>query len=242
MSMKYGQVLALVILAPALLTAQTPAFEAASIKSLPPALDGSIHIHMSDDDKMVNYTSVGLKDVLAYAYGVPKDRISGPGWLDSEMYAIVAKVPAGVSGKQIPAMLQTLLQERFGLMLHRESKDIPVFALMQVKGGTKLKSADEVTGCHGTGDSKGRVLTCQSNVAQFANWLSRQAGRQVIDKTQLEGIFRFELQWIPDAPEDPPNTTLFEALNKQLGLRLEGQHAPGEFLVVDSANRVPTEN
>jgi uncharacterized protein (TIGR03435 family) len=64
----------------------------------------------------------------------------------------------------------------------------------------------------------------------------------VIDKTQLEGAFEIKMQWVPDAPDDPPNTALFEALNRQLGLRLEGQRAPGEFVVVDSANKVPTEN
>ena len=128
-------VLALIMCAPSILTGQPLTFEAASIKALPPAADGGVHIHMSDDDKMVNYSSVGLKDVMAYAYGVGKDQISGPSWLDSDMYAIVAKVPAGVSGKQIPAMLQTLLRERFGMVIHRESKDVPVFALLEAKGG-----------------------------------------------------------------------------------------------------------
>jgi uncharacterized protein (TIGR03435 family) len=64
----------------------------------------------------------------------------------------------------------------------------------------------------------------------------------VIDKTQLEGAFAINMNWLPDAPDDPPNRALFEALNKQLGPRLEGQHAPLDFIVVDSANRVPTEN
>jgi len=228
--------------AASVLTAQTLAFEAASIKSLPPALDGSIHIHMNGDDSVLNYSSVGLKDVMAFAYGVGKDRISGPAWLDSEMYAIVAKVPAGVSGKQIPAMLQTLLRERFGLVIHRESKEVPVFALLQAKGGAKLKASAEVTGCRGSGDSKGYILACRASLPRFADWLSGKTGRPVIDRTLLEGTFEINMQWVPDAPDDLPNTALFEALNKQLGLRLEGQHAPGEFIVVDSANRVPTEN
>jgi uncharacterized protein (TIGR03435 family) len=232
----------LMMCAASVLRAQTPAFEAASIKPLPPAADGGVHIHMSDDDKMVNYSSVGLKDVMAYAYGVGKDQISGPAWLDNDMYAIVAKVPAGVSGKQIPAMLETLLRERFGMVIHRESRDVAVFALLEAKGGAKLKVADGATGCHGTGDSKGYILACQTSLAHFADWLSRQTGRPVIDKTQLDGPFAINMDWLPDAPDDPPNTALFEALNKQLGLRLEGQHAPREFIVVDSANRVPTEN
>ena len=232
----------LMVCAASVLTAQTPTFEAASIKPLPPAADGGVHIHMSDDDKMVNYSSVVLKEVIAYAYGVRPDQVSGPAWLESDMYSIVAKVPSGASGNQIPAMLQTLLSERFSLVFHRESKEVPVFALLQAKGGSKLKVADQTTGCHGTGDSKGRKLVCQTSLAHFADWLSRQTGRPVIDKTQLEGAFAIDMDWLPDAPDDAPNTALFEALNRQLGLRLEGQHAPREFIVVDSANKVPVEN
>jgi uncharacterized protein (TIGR03435 family) len=224
------------------LTGQTLTFEAAAIKPLPPAADGGVHIHMSDDDKMVNYSSVVLTEVIACAYGVRKDQISGPAWLDSDMYSIVAKVPSGATGKQIPAMLQALLSERFSLVFHRESKETPVFALLEAKGGAKLKVTDVATGCHGTGDSKGRKLVCQTTLAHFADWLSRQTGRPVIDKTQLEGAFAIDMDWLPDAPDDPPNTALVEALNRQLGLRLEGQHAPREFIVVDSANKVPTEN
>jgi uncharacterized protein (TIGR03435 family) len=79
-------------------------------------------------------------------------------------------------------------------------------------------------------------------MSQLAATLSRRLDRPVIDKTLLEGVFEINMQYPRDAPDDAPGTSLFEALSGQLGLKLEAQHAPGEFLIVDSANRVPTEN
>src|ERR1700722_18694563 len=122
------------------LMAQGPVFEAASIKSLPPEARG--HVHMSSDRNIINYSSAGLKDMISEAYGIGKDRISGPAWLDNEMYAVNARVPDGASANQIPEMLQALLKDRFSVVIHRESREVSVLALVVAKGGPKMKRVD----------------------------------------------------------------------------------------------------
>jgi uncharacterized protein (TIGR03435 family) len=238
--------LALVFALPDAVCAQVPApaktFEAAAVTSIPPSADGTIHTHMNSDGGLVNYSNVGLKDVLAMAYGVSKDRLAGPAWLDSERYSVSARLPAGTTQADIPEMLQTLLRDRFGLTLHHETRERPVFALVVANGGAKLQAIDSATGCDGEGDDIGHVLACRDTVARLAEALSRYAGRPVIDQTHLPGVFEMKLQWLRDAPDDPVAATLMEALPKQLGFRLEAQKAPGDFIVVDSANQVPTDN
>ncbi len=220
--------------------AQPPVFEAAAIKSLPPEALG--HVHMNSDGNIVNYSSAGLKDMIAVAYRIGKDRISGPAWLDSEMYAVNARVPDGASQGQVPEMLQALLRDRFGLVVHRESKEMPVLVLVVAKGGPKMKAAEGVTGCSDNGNDKGNVLACHSAISNLLPVLSGRMRSPVIDKTGLNGVYEINMQWDRDAPDDPPGTSLLEALPKQLGLRLESQKGPVEILIVDSANRVPTPN
>jgi len=234
------QLVPLLVTFSAALCAQGPVFEAAAIKSLPPEALG--HVNMHSDGNIINYSSAGLKDIISAAYRIGKDRISGPGWLDSAMYAVTARVPEGASQKEIPEMLQALLRDRFGVVLHRESKDMPVLALVVAKGGPKMKAADKATGCNSDGDANGTVLSCESDLAQFVTVLSRQMRGTVINKTGLNGVFEIRMQWDRDAPDDPPGTSLLEALPKQLGLKLESQHAPVDVIVVDSANRIPTAN
>jgi len=131
-------------------TAQnSPSFEVASVKPAAPIAGNGIRIMMrggpgSSDPGQITYSNVTLKDVLTNAYGVKRFQISGPGWLDSERYDIVAKLPRGATKAQFMAMLQNLLAERFKLALHWEKKDLPMYALVVAKNGPKLKeSVDE---------------------------------------------------------------------------------------------------
>jgi uncharacterized protein (TIGR03435 family) len=128
-------------------TEGTPAFEVASIKpAAPPASAGMFRVMMrggpgSADPGQLTYTNVTLKNVLVNAYGVKGYQISGPSWLDSERYDIVAKIPQGATKEQFMLMLQNLLAERFKLTLHREKKDLPMYALVVGKGGPKMKES-----------------------------------------------------------------------------------------------------
>jgi uncharacterized protein (TIGR03435 family) len=105
------------------------AFEVVSIKPSPLQALGRTSTSMSTDQGRLTYTNVTLNDVIAQAYHVQHMQISGPEWMDSERFDIVAKIPDGVPGSQVPLMLQTLLSERFLLKLHIEKKEMTVYLL-----------------------------------------------------------------------------------------------------------------
>src|SRR3954451_10262547 len=112
-----------------------PTFEVASVKPAPPQSGHMFRIGMSGgpgtpDPGRINFENVSLKNVIMRAYNVKGYQISGPSWLDSERFDITAKVPAGATKEQFQLMLQNLLAERFKLQLHRESKQMPVYALV----------------------------------------------------------------------------------------------------------------
>ena len=222
-------------------------FEVASINSsslstAAQANAGQVNVGVQIDGAQVHCANLSLTEYIRAAYRVKEYQVVGPDWLASERFDVSAKLPAGAKREQVPEMLQTLLRDRFGLPLHHETRERPVFALVVANGGAKLQAIDSATGCDGEGDDIGHVLACRDTVARLAEALSRYAGRPVIDQTHLPGVFEMKLQWLRDAPDDPVAATLMEALPKQLGFRLEAQKAPGDFIVVDSANQVPTDN
>jgi uncharacterized protein (TIGR03435 family) len=126
--------------------AESPTFEVASVKPAEPQSAGMIRIRMSGgpgtpDPGQLTYTNVSLKNILMNAYAVKGYQLSGPKWLDSERFDIVAKVPMGTTKEQFRLMLQNLLAERFKLVLHHETKELPMYALVVGKRGAKLKES-----------------------------------------------------------------------------------------------------
>jgi uncharacterized protein (TIGR03435 family) len=128
----------------------SPTFEVASVKPAAPITGNRISVMMrggpgTPDPGQITYNNVTLKNVLMNAYDVKGFQISGPDWLDSARYDIVAKVPQGATKAQFRLMLQNLLAERFKLTLHREKKELPMYALVVGKNGPKMKeSVDDV--------------------------------------------------------------------------------------------------
>ncbi len=134
--------------------AQTkPAFEVATIKPAP-ALDaaklaatlqagGKMPIGANVDALRAEYLYLDLKSLMTYAYGVKPYQITGPDWMATTRFDIVAKMPEGAKKEDAPKMLQTLLEDRFKLAVHRSSAEHPVLALVVGKGGPKLKASAE---------------------------------------------------------------------------------------------------
>lgn len=89
----------------------------------------------------VDYACISLTGLVGYAFGIPQSRISGPDWMMTQTFDVVAKLPAGASESQVPEMFQTLLADRFKLAIHRENKEQPVYAVLVAKSGLKLKPA-----------------------------------------------------------------------------------------------------
>jgi uncharacterized protein (TIGR03435 family) len=123
------------------------AFEVATVRPSAP-LDmaamraGKAHIGTKIDAARVDIGSASLFRLICAAYGVRPYQVTGPEWLKTTMFDIQAKIPEGGTVDKIPEMLQTLLADRFGLKIHRDSKDQPVYALMVAKGGIKMKDSD----------------------------------------------------------------------------------------------------
>jgi uncharacterized protein (TIGR03435 family) len=203
--------------------------------------------------------SVPLSPVLITAFGVSKDQIIGPSWLESDCFDVAAKLPQGSTPDQIPAMLRALLAERFQLSTHKESRLSTSYALVVDKGGPKMKpaAADSTfmgklprtamaIGKRGSGAVKG-IMTME----RLAKTLSVQGYVQVVDATGLKGEYEISLSWVPDqgagqaaasGAASDPGADLFAAVRESLGLRLEPRKTPTEVLVIDHIERVPTGN
>jgi len=136
-------------------TVATLSFEVATIKpAAPPATSmgpgGGVRIATrmgsrggpgTSDPGQITYSSMSTKSLLVTAYSVKSYQVSGPIWMDTERFDIVAKVPPGATKDDVKLMLQNLLAERFKLTLHREKKDLPMYALVVGKSGPKMKES-----------------------------------------------------------------------------------------------------
>ena len=196
-----------------------------------------------------------LKQAIAQAYDVQaygsrelQNRIvGGPGWLDSERYDIAARADRPLPRAAMIPLAQRLLEERFQLKIHRETKEISVYALVAGRNGPKFKaSSGEGEGGVSQGAVQGRyrLKATRMPMLVLASMLENQMERLVIDKTGLEGVFDFQLEWALDLnakASDDAAPSVFTAVEEQLGLRLESTRAPVEVIVIDSVER-PSEN
>jgi uncharacterized protein (TIGR03435 family) len=224
-----------------------PAFEVASIKPTAPS-EARVPGQMIRDPGRVSYRNVTLENLLAQAYRIKNLQISGPDWLDSDRFDIVAKVPKDAADDQLPAMLQALLKERFELRFHREPKMVSAYVLLTAKGGSRLRPTDkEPGGVRTTMGATRRHLSGRVQMVTLAGLLSNMVDRPVVDMTELKGVYDVDLEWsVNETPEtvvqadDPPS--LFTVLQEKLGLRLESRKAPVDIYVIDHVARVPTGN
>lgn len=188
-----------------------------------------------------------LKRLVERAYGVLPFQVSGPAWMESVRVDIVAKYPPDTKQDDRSLMLRTLLEDRFKLAAHRESKDLPGYALMVAKSGFKLKPVEPGSSDTRSNGGRIRTLTAKSNsMEHLADFVARTLGEPVVDKTGVQGVYDFELRWNDDDQNatglDADVPSIFTALQETLGLRLQSQKVPGEIVVVDHVERVPTEN
>jgi uncharacterized protein (TIGR03435 family) len=141
-------------------------------------------------------------------------------------------------------LFQNLLKERLHLAAHIERRIVPGYALVIAKGGSKLKPN---TGAPYTGMGMGFEYKFQNVSAEYlASLIDSTVNQPVVDKTGLPGMYDFDLKFNrDDHPEDPPHPdygSIFSAVQEQLGLKLEKQQVPVDYLVIDHVERVPTAN
>lgn len=178
-----------------------------------------------------------------------------PDWLPSERYDITAAVGSELASQtpaalfqKLPVLLQALLEDRFKLKVHREMRDLPVYALtLARKDGTLGPQFQRSSIDCGADRSKcslqfltGHFTAHAISVDALATFLSGPLARVVVDRTALTGLFDAELEWSPDqSSTDKPS--IFAAAQEQLGLKIESARAPVEVLVIDHVER-PTED
>jgi uncharacterized protein (TIGR03435 family) len=195
----------------------------------------------------------------------------GPAWINSDGYRISATVEGNPSRVIMRGqMLQALLEDRFKLRLHRETREFPVYALTVAKGGPKLQPLKQGSclprdytkpGVEGFRDETGQRLCTilvgltgvsgQMSLDDLSKTLSAGLDRPVINRTGIIGTFDLRLEFVRDqttagllpgiATDPADGTSIFTAIQEQLGLKLESTKGPGELLVIDGVER-PSEN
>jgi uncharacterized protein (TIGR03435 family) len=247
---------------PRTIAAQAPSqhdFEVASIKrSEPGNLRGSTFEFLPGGGlRIANGT---LRAILETAYDFREFQIlGGPGWVNSERYDILARSADSLSDrtnaandiKGVRLRLQALLRQRFNLEVHRETRELPEYALEVAKKGLKLKqdvAANDSTNARtGIQRSCGQMIGTNTTMANLSLMLARQLDRPVVDRTSLTDKYNFQFAWTPDtgpcsgSPEFSNAPSIFTALEETLGLRLESIKGPVDSLVIDHADR-PSEN
>ena len=206
------------------------------------------------DPGQITWSGVYLKTLRRTAYDVRLYQIGGPAWLDSAQFMIVAKAPEGATKEQVNLMWQNLLKDRFGVVVHRESRVFQEAEEMTLaKGASKLKETDlpdttpqmmRGTGPNdlivmGDGDTR-RLLARAQSMAQVAAFLAQVAGHPVIDKTGLTGRYDFSVEF--DISQPCVSCAIAIALEQGLGLKLVKSTVRLDVIVVDHAEKIPTDN
>jgi len=257
-------------------TAPPPAFEVASFKLVDPKSTtsaGRVIIGRGAtqvrDPGRISYERISLRSLVTLAYEVMPYQLLGPDWWGSAFYKLEAVIPPHTPDGRVPVMMQALLEERLHLKVHRERKDMPVYAVVVASKGLRLHKAqtDPSTELDSAGRPKPLSMTSATrtekrisgtlSIPVLLGKLTADLDRPMVDMTGLDGKYEIDLAWEfvlaqpisiaePDGgdvrAEPPGPSSLFSAMEKQLGLKVEARKAPVEVLVVDHVERVPTEN
>ncbi len=254
---------------PALLSQEVkPTFDVASIK-LNTSGDPSYYFRMMGvSPSLTNQT---LRNIIMWAYRIHDFQLTGgPAWTGTDRWDIEAKTTAGAGIDRMQLMVQSLLEDRFKVALHREIRELPIFNLTVAKGGLKIQPIKEgaciahdpgkpaqpppgktfMDMCGTSGFGRNMLLASDATMAELATMLanSQAAGRTVVDKTGVSGRFHIQLKYSPEetatsqpGAAPPDEPSIYTALPEQLGLKLDSAKGPVEVLVIDHAEK-PSEN
>jgi uncharacterized protein (TIGR03435 family) len=258
---------------------QDATFEVASVKSNTSG-ESNGNMRMQPGGR-VTATNMPVRPIITFAYQLAQYQlVGGPAWLTTDRYDLVAKLEADVNpatfvpGNDSPGPMQlalrNLLEDRFKLKVHRETREMDIFALVMARPdgspgpglkpttqdcaavaaaarqGTPPPTGPNAPFC-GIQGAPGRLKFGGLPAASLATAFAGPAGRMVVDRTGLAGSWDFELTFAvenrgPDSPPADPNApSFFTAVQEQLGLKLESTKGPVEVLVIDSVER-PTED
>ena len=194
-------------------TGERPKFEVASVK---PSKSDDRRPLFDVKPELFRAANVTVNRLIQVAYGIKGFQVAGgPGWSGSDFFDITAKPPGPSKSDQLNLMLQSLLAERFQLVIKRGTREMPVYALVVARNGPKFKEADETApnlidvGRQGAADGvrprppamrirRGLLVAQEAVMPMLAFQLSNFLGRTVLDKTGLTGKYDLKLEWAPD--------------------------------------------
>jgi uncharacterized protein (TIGR03435 family) len=228
----------------------------ATIKPSLPAAEArraGVSFGIKVDGARAQCNGLSLLIMVVQAYGMRGSQVIAPDWMNGVRYDIQGKLPDGASPDQALPMLQSLLEDRFKLTYHRETKEFPVYVLIRGKGGPKL--TERPADC----DPAVKTGPKASTMVQLARRFEQAVGVQVVDLTGINGEYMLDTSslnadisqqmmrtMMPQrdgaaTPGSDPGTASFQ-LAEKLGLKLEARKMPLPVLVVDHMEKTPTEN
>lgn len=246
---------------PAAAQQTNPGFDVATVK----ANVGASQIrNIRPEPGRLVVTNMPVKMLISWAYNVWDYQISGgPGWIESMSWDIEGKTEGKPNQDRMKLMMRALLSERFGLEVHRDTKEIPIYKLTVAKGGLKLRPLKEgdcivfdpahppSTKGLTASDFCGNITVgregfeaTSARMSELAVSFSEFMGRRVVDETGISGTFHVRLKFEPVEPDqgDAPPTaeamaSIFTALQEQTGLRLESGRGPVDVLIIDRVEK-----
>lgn len=224
---------------------ERPAFEVATIKPNRQGPESGFSENIAANGRLTA-RNVTVWNLIRLAYGLRDRQISGgPPWIQSQGFDIQAnpaQAGAPIPKEQTIRMIQTLLEDRYQLKSHRETRQLPAYALTVDTRGPKLPPPREGSGRTMLGDLDAPSLT----LASLCEILEFDLDRSVVNQTGLTGPYAIRLQWASErslkvVAADPSSPSLFEAVREMLGLRLQTTQVAEEIFVIDSVEQ-PSEN
>jgi uncharacterized protein (TIGR03435 family) len=230
--------------------AQQPAFAVATIRP------SSAEVKFERDGKTetrpgtLQMHDVTVHTCIKWAYGVQDNQISGPAWLESDHFDILAKADSSATEDQMKIMLQTLLADRFQITFHHQNKELKSFVLAVAKGGPKLSPAAAPDAKPYRQNSANGTIARSMTIREFGDFISGPLQMPVVDETGLTGKYDFTIDFTPYLPDPSKNmdaarpdatSILMAVLEGELGLKLESRKAQVDVMVIDHVQK-PSDN
>lgn len=219
------------------------------MSSIRPNKTGDLVFRITPAGNRFMARDVSLFTLIQWAYKLEQSRIKGGGaWTKSERFDVDATASGALSNDQHRLMLRPLLADRFRLETRWEMRQMPVYELSAIKGASKLKrstcngSSFSRNPCGSYGGSLGTITGRAATLDVLAGALSGILGREVLNKTGIQGTYDFNLSWTPDSAAGAPDVndeelSIFTAAREQLGVKLTPAVGPVQILVIVDARR-----
>lgn len=236
-----------------------PAFEVASITPCPSGTPAPPMEHAG----ITNWVAPGgrftarattVVFLMEWAYGMqPWQHSDGPGWLSNDRFDVVAKADHDATENEMKQMARTLLEERFGLKLHRESKEMPAYVISVGKNSPKLfPPKDGETHDMRFSETPGgnqktpsyRITATRYTLPQLADVFARRMDRVIVNRTGMDGEYDFTLDLTPDENHQSPvdQTLLLDALRRQIGLDVRSEKTAVDYYTIEGAGKAALAN